>query len=245
MTLLLNNAVFADQKVYTNGPLLFVIEDDGNIKIIEYFGDSDTIEVPMAIGEYIVTSIAPGTFKDKNVKSVKLPNTITSIASDAFDDISNIEIKYYDKDDQYVDMDSPIEYGEPEKETDEPKEESKEQEKTLDKETDEPKEESKEQEKTLDKETNEDISIEVIEVEITDAQEDEESLFEEKDTLQDDIKEANNVSSNNGVKTKIDSNNAIKTEIVVNNSSSVYIYMGLGLIGVIIVFVILNRKNNK
>lgn len=103
-----NNVVFADGTIYTDGPLQYTIASDGNITIIDYFGDSNECKIPMAIGEHIVTKIASGAFKYSNVTKVELPDTITSISESAFNNIGSIQITYFDVNDAQVKKDNPI-----------------------------------------------------------------------------------------------------------------------------------------
>lgn len=107
-SLLSSNIIYAEKTVYSDGPLLYIIEDNGDITIIEYFGDESSVVVPMAIGEHFVTQIADKAFTGSEVKSVQLPDTITKIGSKAFDDISKVNITYVDKDSQQVIKDNPI-----------------------------------------------------------------------------------------------------------------------------------------
>lgn len=110
ITLLFNNNVFAEDKVYVEGTLMYTISEDGNITIVDYCGKEENVKVPMSIGMHYVTKIAEGSFKDTNVKSVELPDTITSISSEAFDNIGSIEITYFDSTDAQVEIQDPIEY---------------------------------------------------------------------------------------------------------------------------------------
>lgn len=115
ITLLCGNMVFADQKIFTNGSLRFVINESGSITIIEYFGDSDEVKVPMAVGPYIVEYIDEGAFADKDIKKIELPDTIVEVPSTAFEDINSIDIDFYNKNDEIVDVEKdPIVYIESE-----------------------------------------------------------------------------------------------------------------------------------
>lgn len=110
ITLLFNNNIFAAEKVYVEGTLMYTIGEDGNITIVDYCGKEENVKVPMSIGMHYVTKIAEGSFKDTNVKTVELPDTITSISSQAFDDIGSIDITYFDSTDAQVEIQDPIEY---------------------------------------------------------------------------------------------------------------------------------------
>lgn len=97
-SLLFSNVVYADDTVYTDGALNYIIKDDGTIKITNYFGSENTVKVPMAIGVYFVTEIGDNAFADSNVYYLVLPDTITTISKSAFKNIDDIEITFYDKD---------------------------------------------------------------------------------------------------------------------------------------------------
>lgn len=102
ITLLFNSVIYADQDVYTNGPLRFIINESGSITIIEYFGKSDEVKVPISVGPYTVEYIDEGAFKGKNIKKIELPDTIVEVPSNAFDNIGSIDINYYNKEDENV-----------------------------------------------------------------------------------------------------------------------------------------------
>ena len=120
ITLLLNINVFADEKIYTEGALNYVIRDN-KVTIIDYFGDDKIVKVPMNMGEYYVTEIAAGTFKDSSVEEVQLPDTIEKVDSEAFNNIKDIDISYFDRNNNDIEIDrDPIVY--PEKPIEEEKE---------------------------------------------------------------------------------------------------------------------------
>ena len=108
ITLLFSCVIFADDTVYIEGSLRYIINDNGEVTITSYKGKDEEVKVPMNMGRYIVTSIAPGAFKGTNVKKIELPDTITSLDADSFDDVRNLNIEYYDKDDIIVELDIPI-----------------------------------------------------------------------------------------------------------------------------------------
>ena len=107
ISLLVSSNVFADDKVYMEGHLFYTIEND-EITIIKYSGEEDIVEVPISIGGYNVTAIADNSFTGKDIKELILPNTIDSISNNAFDNINDIEIKYYDKSGSFVEKEDQI-----------------------------------------------------------------------------------------------------------------------------------------
>lgn len=97
-----NTVVFGDDTIYTEGSFNYVIDDEGSIQIVRYFGNDKEVEVPRSIGFYeengeifphMVTSIAKGTFDGIRVDKIILPDTIVFIEDGAIN--NNIEINYY------------------------------------------------------------------------------------------------------------------------------------------------------
>lgn len=115
LLLIINSSVsniFADDTVYTEGDFNYVINDEGSIKIVLYFGRDNTVEVPRFIGlqksgeEYVpryVTTIGTGSFIDSGVKKVILPDTIVYIEEGAFDE--GVELVFKDSEGNDVDQD--------------------------------------------------------------------------------------------------------------------------------------------
>ena len=228
ISLLFSNVVFADDTVYTDGALLYVIEDDGNITIVEYFGREDTVEVPMAIGEHFVTSIGPKAFADSDVKSVDLPDTITSIASNAFDDISSVSIKYYDPSKKYVEKENPIIEVKP-------------QEKDP---IEEPKEEKEENQKEETKEDNK-KSENVIDVEINDIQLDNENIFDENDVVHDETYTTDEVDPTINVDEQSSNQTySVETKVVSNYSFNIYGYIAI-VVTFVCVFIIIKKRKKS
>ena len=70
--------------VYTEGALNYTIED-GSISITNYFGKDASVTVPASIAGTPVNTIAKGAFANNdNVKTVNLPDTITTVEEGAF-----------------------------------------------------------------------------------------------------------------------------------------------------------------
>ncbi|GEM_PF-4701774 len=77
-------AAVSAQTVYTDGYLMYVIED-GGIAIVGYTGTEQTVIVPEMIGGYPVSEISEGAFADcRTVTEVVLPETVMVIEQGAF-----------------------------------------------------------------------------------------------------------------------------------------------------------------
>lgn len=70
--------------VYTEGYFHYTIADE-SITITGYFGDEETVTVPAMIAGIPVNTIASGAFTGSGIKTINLPDTITSIESGAID----------------------------------------------------------------------------------------------------------------------------------------------------------------
>lgn len=112
ITLLFTSSVFADDTIYTEGSLKYRINDNGTVTIVDYFGVDKEVKVPMNMGMYIVTEIGPGAFKESNIEKIELPDTITEIDAESFDNIENIKIESFDKDDQVIENNIVINFPE-------------------------------------------------------------------------------------------------------------------------------------
>ena len=78
--------------VYTEGALHYTIADE-SITITGYFGKDAAVTVPASIAGIPVNTIAKGAFTDNaNVKTVDLPDTITTVEEGAF--ASGITVNY-------------------------------------------------------------------------------------------------------------------------------------------------------
>ena len=71
---------------------LYLINKDGTATLILVNRDSETVNIPAAVGDYSVTSIASDAFKDSKATSAVFaaPEAITSIAERAFADASQL-----------------------------------------------------------------------------------------------------------------------------------------------------------
>ncbi len=77
-------AALADGTVYTEGTMYYTV-GDGTITIVGCFGKNESITVPNSIGGIPVNTIASGAFAgNKYLKTVYLPDTITSVEGGAF-----------------------------------------------------------------------------------------------------------------------------------------------------------------
>lgn len=82
-TLAISATAFA-ATVYTEGALNYTVED-GSISITNYFGKDASVTVPASIAGTPVNTIAKGAFANNdNVKTVNLPDTVTTVEEGAF-----------------------------------------------------------------------------------------------------------------------------------------------------------------
>ena len=78
------SVALATGEIYTEGTLYYVVGDD-TITIVGCFGKNETITVPSSIGGIPVNTIASGAFTgNKYLKTVLLPDTITTVEGGAF-----------------------------------------------------------------------------------------------------------------------------------------------------------------
>lgn len=94
--LLLSSNAFADG-LYQSGYLLYTINNN-EITIVNYIGNETNVKVPMAIGNYYVTTIADNAFANTNIKKVELPETITTISDKAFSTGNAVSVLFFDED---------------------------------------------------------------------------------------------------------------------------------------------------
>lgn len=156
LSLLVSSNVFAEDKIYMDGYLLYTI-NNGEITIIKYTGDEEKVEVPMTIGDYTVTKIADNSFEDTNIEELLLPETIDEISSDT---LNNIDIKFYDKSGSYVEKKTEPFQDDPLIEDDPTKKDQEKQDKPSDNKKD--KTEEKQTEETNDEAVEENNSIEEV-----------------------------------------------------------------------------------
>lgn len=72
-------------------------EDDNDLTITKYIGDSESVEIPIIINNKYITKIAKNAFSNcKNLKSIEISNFITEIESGAFSNCNNLtNVKCY------------------------------------------------------------------------------------------------------------------------------------------------------
>lgn len=81
MFTLIGTAVSAE----TSGDFEYSVLDNGTVSIIEYTGSATDLTVPSELGGYTVTAIGSWAFANcTSLESITIPNTVTTIGSDAF-----------------------------------------------------------------------------------------------------------------------------------------------------------------
>lgn len=72
--------------------------EDEKIKIIGYYSDETDVVVPKEIDKKVVTVIGPSAFKNQNITSINLPDTLRVIDTEAFadcDKLTSVELPYF------------------------------------------------------------------------------------------------------------------------------------------------------
>ena len=75
--------IIDDWKIY--------ISEEGNISIMEYKGSSENVAIPDNFDGFSVDSIRDNAFREKDVVSVTIPDSVTYIGSNAFDSCSKLK----------------------------------------------------------------------------------------------------------------------------------------------------------
>lgn len=70
------------------------IKADGTVEVATYNGDEVDVVIPQTLYGKMVTSIRSGAFSSENIKSISMPDTITTINSSAFRGCYNLETIY-------------------------------------------------------------------------------------------------------------------------------------------------------
>ncbi len=92
-------AIADDEDVLTYGDYEYCIQEDDSLKITGYTGNQTTLNIPSTINGKKVTSIGDSAFEDcENLENVTIPNSITSIGEDAFNNTA-----YYNDDSNWDD----------------------------------------------------------------------------------------------------------------------------------------------
>lgn len=65
-------------------------KNTGNVTVNKYLGDDTVVFIPEQIGRYTVTAIGSKCFEKQSLKSVVIPETVTSIGNSAFQGCKNL-----------------------------------------------------------------------------------------------------------------------------------------------------------
>lgn len=235
--------VFADDTLYIDNTCYYTIGDDGNITIVEHYGNETEYEIPRAIGLHYVTSIKAGAFSDK-VTYVKIPDTVSNIEEGAFGNKS-IKIEFYNSYGEIVDSnDATIPIIVTDDKVNEENVNDKEEVIVVD---------PTQKDKGIEKEEHSTETIDNIEIEVGGEEKDEEIDIEiENDTSNVDTSSDPSISIETNDDTNIDTTDIdiqddnIDEEYSVNpNSNYAFIVIGLVVIIVIGYFVYRTIKKKK
>lgn len=220
-TMLFNSVIFADDTIYYEGPLKYKINDDNTVTIVDYYGTDKEVKVPMNMGRFIVTEIAPGAFKNSGVEKVQIPDTITSVDEDAFDNIDSIKLNYFDANDEVVEREINIIYHE-----------SNDENKT---------ENNKDQAVDTSTINDEDKEDNVTDIEITE----EEIIEEEKKETTDEINEQQPSYITTDLNEQDDLNPGEFSSSISLTTGGYLSIAAIVLIILIVIVIIIRKKNNK
>jgi len=78
-----SDGVISDMLDYT-----FETHEDGTATLIKYNGTDTEIAIPNMYDGYVVTAIASGAFDDNNIAMVEIPDSVSEIADDVFEDLN-------------------------------------------------------------------------------------------------------------------------------------------------------------
>ena len=81
---LMPQMVFAETSGATADGFSYTISDANEVTITGYTGSSSAVVIPGTINDNPVTAIGNATFREKNIESVTIPSSVTSIGYEAF-----------------------------------------------------------------------------------------------------------------------------------------------------------------
>ena len=88
--------------VYEINEYQYIIKDDGTAEIYAYTGGNENLTIADNLDGYTVTSIGEGAFYGCRVETVNIPDTIISIADNAFDSCIWLEEIYFPESISYI-----------------------------------------------------------------------------------------------------------------------------------------------
>lgn len=97
---LMPQMVFAETSGATADGFSYTISDANEVTITGYTGSSSAVVIPGTINDNPVTAIGADTFIEKNIESVTIPSSVTSIGSRAFYNCDSLSSVTFGKDSQ-------------------------------------------------------------------------------------------------------------------------------------------------
>lgn len=79
----------------TSGDYEYELLEDGTAAITKYNGNGGDVSIPSTIGNYTVTSIGVSAFEQTGITSITIPNSVTYIGYDAYDNCKMLRYLYY------------------------------------------------------------------------------------------------------------------------------------------------------
>ena len=77
-------AEYPERETYESEDFLYALLDDGTAETFRYNGDDMELAIPSELDEFAVTTIGKSTFADCYVEQVTIPDSVTTIESQAF-----------------------------------------------------------------------------------------------------------------------------------------------------------------
>lgn len=84
------SSVNSENPIKASGDYNYQLLDNGTAEITNYKGSETKLTIPDTIEGYKVTSLGLCSFRNSNLESVAIPNTVTNLAYGAFQDCSNL-----------------------------------------------------------------------------------------------------------------------------------------------------------
>lgn len=90
----LSQAIPNSEYVKETASSFFWMEREGEAEIVRYAGNSNLVEVPSELLGSVVTIIGSHCFSDSTVSGIRLPNTVHTLADNAFNGAPHLETVY-------------------------------------------------------------------------------------------------------------------------------------------------------